>query len=171
MYLWFHNFTSSSEEKISESRKGFVYKQKTRTKVKFAIVIAFIFSSALLLFPGAMTLPMEILIFFTKIPIITLGFFAGVPLEKLYVTVRTLMGVVDKVENKEINIGDEFSGAIGKVVGKAESFVSKTKESVSKGKKDTPKTDDTKKVMKPKPKTPSISDKEALDHLKNFNNN
>ena len=175
IYIWFHNFTSHKDNKIVESEKGFVYNQKTRTKVKFAIVISLIFSLALLVLPGAMTLPMEILIFFTKIPTIILGLFAGVALEKFYVTMRSVMGFVDKVENQEVNIKEEiseaFDGAIDKVVETTGGFVDKAKDSISTTSKKTSSTQEAQEVLAEKPKIPLPSDEEALDFLKDYTKN
>jgi len=175
IYIWFHNFTSHKDNKIVESEKGFVYNKKTRTKVKFAIVISLIFSLALLVLPGAMTLPMEILIFFTKIPTIILGLFAGVALEKFYVTMRSVMGFVDKVENEEVNIKEEisevFDGAIDKVVETTGSFVDKAKESVSSTGKKSSASENSNAVLEEKSKVSLPSDEEALNFLKDYTKN
>jgi len=162
-YIWFHNFTSSQEKQIEKSNKGFVYNQKTRSKVAFATGISLVFTGLLLVIPGAMSLPMEILMFFTEIPTITIGFFLGIPLEKTYSTLKSLMGIVDKVENNEIDISEEISDAIDTVKAR----VTETAESFS----NKPNLEVDPIIDEPTPKKPSITNEEALEHLRNFNRN
>jgi hypothetical protein len=151
IYIGYHNLTSSKENQIMVSEKGFIYNQNIKAKIAFATFLSVCITVIMFIIPGAMSIPLEILMFFTEIPTIVAGFYAGTILEKIYVWIGKLVGIIDKVENDETTISEE----IDKVFSTNEQ--TKIEPHI-----------EAQIIISDEPNQPIISEEQALNNLKNF---
>lgn len=131
-FVSFHNFTHSKEKSLTlESDVGFIHNNKLRDKLFYAVVFAVVLSVVFHFVPDSISTPTEVVLLFTKVPVVVVGFYSATFLSTIYTGAKKLVGIAEKVEEGEINVKKEIYDRTSQVASDIKSGASEIADKVS----------------------------------------
>lgn len=147
-----YNITSKPENQVKSLDYGWVYGAKIRSKIVFATVFSTILSIVFSLISDRFSLPMEVIMVFTKTTTVVLGFYSSFILDKIYFLGEKTVDTIESIENGETKVEEIYDRVKTSITGKDDRAA---------------KSEEEKEIPKEEFPDPTMDDAEIVGNFKN----